>query len=45
MFFYRNTATGMACVGARLASVLSPLLSGLNENTNKYIVVSLKTTA
>jgi len=37
----RNTATGMACVGARLASVLSPLLSGFNEIVNKYIVISV----
>jgi len=37
----RNTASGMACVGARLASVLSPLLSSFSEQTNKYIIISV----
>jgi len=36
-----NTASGMACVGAKLASVLSPLLSSFSEQTNKYIVISV----
>jgi len=37
----RNTASGMACVGARLASVLSPILSSIPKNMQKYVVISV----